>query len=131
MLVSNWISRYTQGLVAKGTSMWDFVPLLIGQMFSPDYQLKDGFAIMDNDYDGNRDFLEQMYALDLRPLLKEVSIPYTILQGGHDLVTSTKAVKELVEAADNLNLKMKIFPNSSHTPSQDTLAEVIQFDKYR
>lgn len=131
LLVSGWINLYTQGLVAEGTSMWDFVPKLIGQMFSPDYKLKDGFAIMDNDYDDNRDFLKQMYALDLRPLLKEVSIPYTILQGEHDLVTSTKAIKELVESTNNPNLKIKIFPNSSHTPSQDTLAEVIQFDKYR
>lgn len=131
MLVSGWISRYTEGMVAQGTSFWDYVPLLLDSAFSPDYRLRDGIALMVNDYDGHQNFLQQVFEIDLREVLKEVKVPYMIVQGEHDLVTSTNSVKALVDSADNPYLKLEIIPNSSHNPSQAALEQLIRFEQYR
>lgn len=131
LLVSKWVNRYTEGMVAKGTSLWDYVPILLDTALSPDYHIRDGIALMDNDYDDNKNFIQQVFDLDLGPLLQKVEIPYTILQGEYDLVTSTQAVKELVDSSDNPYLKLEILPDSSHNPSKEAIKKIIQFENYR
>ena len=119
--LSGLIQRRTEGLLAKGTSMLDFLDLIVGAATSPDYSFQDFGALFRNGTTGNPQLLDEMLAQDLRGQLAEVTIPYFVVQGDKDLVTTTAIVRRDIGAMDNPNLHYVELPNTSHIPSQEAL----------
>ena len=103
--------------------------IIKGLMTSPDYKMKDFKAIMVNGYVNNTTLWKEILRLDLTEQLKNVEIPYIILQGDTDIIASTLTVKELVSVSNNTNLKIKVVANTGHMPGvemMDTLLSVLQ-----
>ena len=59
---------------------------------------------------------KEILKLDLSSTLKNVKIPYTIIQGDTDIVASTKMVQNVTEG--NTYIKCKIVNNSGHYPNK-------------
>lgn len=94
-----------------------------GLLTSPDYRLRDFMAVVKNGYRGNESLWSELVKIDFTNELSGVSIPYYIVQGDTDLVTSTKLVCDTVYGAGNENITVKIVENSGHMPSGTGMKE--------
>ncbi len=104
-LMAGWIRKYTEGYQAKNGGKTPMGDIMKGLITSPDYSFADFKAIVINGYQKNKSLFTQLMSLDLSGILRETKIPYLILQGEKDIVTSTKTVSHFVEEAGNKNLK--------------------------
>lgn len=95
--------------------------------------MRDLKAIVINGYSKNKSLLSEMIKIDLSKELSNVQIPYTIMQGSTDVVTSTKTIFRFVAESQNKNLIFHRVENSAHMPSakgiETILAEGIPFIK--
>ena len=125
-LVSASIRKYTSGYQNKKGAKAPTGPVIKGLLTSPDYRLKDFKAVMVNGYRGNKSLWKEILQIDLSQTLREVRIPYVILQGDTDIVTSTKTVSGLVREADNDYLRCEIVKNSGHMPGSEGMERVLE-----
>ena len=128
-LISTSLSKYTDASQNKNGKKAPMGKIIKGLMTSPDYKMKDFKAIMVNGYVNNTTLWKEILRLDLTEQLKNVEIPYIILQGDTDIIASTLTVKELVSVSNNTNLKIKVVANTGHMPGvemMDTLLSVLQ-----
>lgn len=125
-LVSASIRKYTSGYQNKKGAKAPTGPVIKGLLTSPDYRLKDFKAVMVNGYRGNKSLWKEILQIDLSQTLREVRIPYVILQGDTDIVTSTKTVSGLVREADNDYLRCEIVKNSGHMPGSKGMERVLE-----
>lgn len=88
--------------------------------------MKDFKAVMVNGYRGNKSLWKEILQIDLSRILREVRIPYVILQGDTDIVTSTKTVSRLVREADNDCLRCEIVKNTGHMPGSEGMERVLK-----
>lgn len=132
-LISSTLRKYTnayQNKDGKKTPMWVIIK---GLLTSPDYKMKDFKAIMVNGYMKNTSLWKEIIPIDLTEYLKNVQIPYIILQGDTDIVASTKVVKELVDGSNNANLQCRVIPNTGHLPGikmMDAVLTALMESKY-
>lgn len=125
-LVSASIRKYTEGYQnSKGTQA-PMGPIIKGLLTSPDYRFKDYKAMMINGYQKNHSLWDEILRIDLSDILKNVQIPYVILQGDTDIVASTLAVKELVQNSSNSNLQCEVVENSGHMPGKEGMELVLE-----
>jgi pimeloyl-ACP methyl ester carboxylesterase len=125
-LVSAIIRKYTEGYQnSKGTQA-PMGPIIKGLLTSPDYSFKNFKAMMINGYQKNRSLWNEILHIDLSDILKNVQIPYVILQGDTDIVASTLAVKELVQNSSNSNLQCEVVENSGHMPGKEGMELVLE-----
>lgn len=125
-LVSGSIRKYTEGYQnSKGTQA-PMGPIIKGLLTSPDYCFKDFKAMMINGYQKNRSLWNEILRIDLSDILKNVQIPYMILQGDTDIVASTLAVKELVKNSSNSYLQCEVVENSGHMPGKEGMELVLE-----
>ena len=119
-----WINRYTRGYMSKKgrNFLW---PIIRGIITSPDYSMKDFKAIIKNGYAKNRSLTNELIAIDLSETLEAISVPYLILQGDTDIVTSTKMISNFVETVNNSNLHYQLVDNSGHIPSSRGMEAII------
>lgn len=128
-LISSALRKYTnayQNRIGKKAPMGTIIK---GLLTSPDYKMKDFKAIMVNGYVKNTSLWKEILQIDLTEQLRNVKVPYLILQGDTDIVASTKLVKELVAGNNNVNLECKVVANTGHMPSvemMDTLLDVLK-----
>lgn len=115
-LVSSSIKKYTKGYENKNGEAAPMGEIIKGLLTSPDYKFKDFKAIMMNGYLNNVSLWKEILKLDLSSTLKNVKIPYTIIQGDTDIVASTKMVQNVTEG--NTYIKCKIVNNSGHYPNK-------------
>ena len=125
-----WIQKYTEGYQCRQGGKAPVLPVVWGMLTSPDYSLKDFQAVVVNGYRGNRSLSQEMEALDLRDTLRQIKIPYLILQGNTDIVTSTKSMQEFFadnsfDGRENPNLTLKIVPDSGHMPGGNAMNIII------
>ncbi|TAH64518.1 MAG: hypothetical protein EWM47_12430 [Anaerolineaceae bacterium] len=120
-----WINKYTEGYYSKKGGKPPFGPIMRGMISSPDYTMKDFKAIVVNGYTKNESLLIELAKVDLSETLKEVDIPYLILQGDTDIVTSTKMISDFVKTSKNNNLHMELVENSGHIPSATGMDVII------
>lgn len=129
--MAGWVRKYTDGYQCKdgdkaplGKILWDIYT-------SPDYKLKDFKAIVMNGTMKNKSLLNELLTADTSELLAGVKIPYTVIQGETDIVTSTKAVKAFIEEAGNPNLKFSVVKKSGHVPGTTAMDAIIsEFDGF-
>ncbi len=91
--------------------------------------MKDFKAIMVNGYMKNTSLWKEIIQIDLTEQLRNVKVPYIILQGDTDIVASTKLVKELVADSNNAYLDCKVVSDTGHMPGvemMDTLLTVLK-----
>lgn len=132
-LISSALLKYTDAYQNKNGEKAPMGPiikgLIKGLITSPDYSMKDFKAIMVNGYMKNISLWKEITQINLSGQLRNVEVPYIILQGDTDIVASTKFVKELVASSNNANLSCRIVENTGHMPGvemMDTLLMVLQ-----
>ena len=130
-LVSSSIKKYTSGYENKNGEGTPMGAVIMGLLTSPDYKFKDFKAIMVNGYLNNVSLWKEILRLDLSSTLKNVKIPYTIIQGDTDIVASTKTVQAVTEGSTYL--KCKVVKNAGHYPNKAVMNMVyeeltVQFD---
>lgn len=126
MKLSSAIRKYTCGYNDPNEPKAKIGEMIRGIMTSPDYKFRDFIAIVKNGYMKNSSLITELSKLDLRDALKDVSVPYHILQGETDLVTETKSIMSFVEKTENPNLTCKVIANSSHIPGMNGMQAVFE-----
>lgn len=132
------IRKYTNGYQNKNGKKADGGNIMLGIMKSPDYSFKNVLAMFVNGCAKSTKLWPQLLQMDLEQELQKVQVPYMILQGDTDLVTSTAIIEEIIGSCHNSNLQYRKIDNSGHFPSAegmgavlDTLVEMTRNDKLR
>ena len=126
MKLSGAIRKYTYGYNNPKEPKAEVGKIIRGIMTSPDYKFKDFKAIVVNGYMKNTSLITELSGLDLRETLKNVSVPYHIIQGETDIVTCTNSIVSFVENSDNPYLTCKVIPNSAHIPGVNGMQAVFE-----
>ncbi len=100
--------------------------IILGLLTSPDYTMKDFKAVSVNGMRRNRSLFQELIRLVLRETLAHVTIPYFIMQGDADIVTSTKFIESFVRETGNDHLHFDLVKNSGHMPGGAGMAYVIE-----
>ena len=124
MLVSGSVRKYTHGNVNPNGRKVPMGSMIWGLLTSPDYKFRDFKAIMVNGCQGNLTLWKEILALDLTDTLRNVNIPYTMLQGDTDIVATTEYVQEIAENSGNPHLQCRIVKDCGHEPSADMMDAV-------
>ena len=101
------IRKYTDGYFNKKGEQIPVGPIVKGLIASPDYRFKDFKAIMVNGTATSTRLWPELLKMDLTEDLLGVRIPYYILQGDTDIVTSTADIQRAVELSGNPNMPGK------------------------
>lgn len=120
------IQKYTEGYNCKSGGKAPIGNILIGIISSPDYSMKNFKAMVINGTAKNESLNKELLALNLEDTLENVKVPYFILQGSTDIVTSTKQIEEFMSNTKNKNLKFEIIENSGHLPSKYGMEKIIE-----
>jgi pimeloyl-ACP methyl ester carboxylesterase len=115
--IMSWVRKYTEGYQSKSGGKTPLGKIIFGLISSPDYSLKDFKAIIFNGCIKNKSLLTELMDVDLLETLKKIQIPYLILQGDTDIVTSTKFISYYVKTTGNSSLSYHYVKNSGHMPS--------------
>lgn len=118
-------TKYTNAYINKKGKKAPMGYIIKGLLTSPDYKFKDFKAIMVNGYRQNTSLWKQLLNIDLTNTISNIKIPYIILQGDSDVVTSTNYVIELVDSSNNKNLKYYIVKNTGHIFGADMMEEIL------
>ena len=120
-LISSALRKYTNAYQNKIGEKAPMGTIIKGLLTSPDYKMKDFIAIMVNGYMKNTSLWKEIIQIDLTEQLRNVKVPYMVLQGDTDIVASTKLVKELVSDSNNINLDCKVIANTGHLPGVEMM----------
>lgn len=120
------IRKHTEGYQAKNGGKTPMGKIIFGLLTSPDYTFKDFKAVVVNGTMKNQSLFMEIIRLDLRETLESITVPYLIIQGDTDIVTSTKYIEAFVRACENKNLHFSLLPNSGHMPGGDGMKYIIE-----
>lgn len=123
-LLVGCIRKYTNGYNNKEGRKAPMGPIIRGLLTSPDYSVKDFRAVMINGTASSTCLWKELLSMDLTKLLVEVKVPYYVLQGDTDIVTSTEDVVKVIAAANSPNLHCGIVERSGHMPGTEGMDEV-------
>lgn len=123
--ILRWLRKYTDAYHYKKSKRISLLPVIYGYLTSPDYRLRDFYAVLFNGFNKNNSILQELQVLDLSDTLENINIPYHIMQGEADVNTSTNAVKQFLETSNNSNLTLQVINKSSHMPSKDAFSQII------
>ena len=128
-LISSALRKYTNAYQNRIGEKAPMGTIIKGLLKSPDYKVKDFKAIMVNGYMKNTSLWKEILQINLTEQLRNVKVPYIILQGDTDIVASTKLVKELVVNSNNTYLDCKVVADTGHMPGvkmMDILLNVLK-----
>lgn len=126
MNMAKLIRRHTEGYQAKNGGKTPMGRIIFGLLTSPDYTVKDFKAVVVNGTRKNQSLFRELIHLDLRNTLKRITVPYLIMQGDTDIVTSTEYTEAFVKESENENLRFAVVKNSGHMPGGDGMKTVIE-----
>ena len=126
MTMARLISSHTEGYQAKKGGKTPMGRIILGLLTSPDYTIKDFKAVAVNGTRKNQSLFQELIRLDLRDTLAHITIPYLIMQGDTDIVTSTKFIESFVRGSGNNNLHFDLVKNSGHMPGGAGMSYVIE-----
>lgn len=124
--LSGSIRKYTDGYTNKKGKSAPLGSIIRGLITSPDYKLKDFKAIIINGTSTSTCLWSELLKLDLTEDLSNVNVPYYILQGDTDIVTSTSNILKVVESSGNSYLNCRIIKNSGHMPRKEGMDTVFE-----
>ena len=125
-LVAGSVRKYTEGYFSKKGEKVPMGPIIRGLLTSPDYRFRDFKAIMVNGTGTSTRLWAELLQMDLTEELLNVKVPYYILQGDKDIVTSTKTITGVVAGADKPNLQCRVIKNSGHMPGKEGMDAVYE-----
>lgn len=125
-LVAGSVRKYTEGNFCKKGTKVAMGPIIKGLLASQDYRFKDFKAIMMNGTATSTRLWPELLRMDLTEELKEVGIPYYILQGSTDIVTSTKDIQQVVAELHNSNVCCQVIENQGHMPGKEGMDAVYE-----
>lgn len=120
-LISSALRKYTNAYQNRIGEKAPMGTIIKGLLKSPDYKMKDFKAIMVNGYMKNTSLWKEIIQINLTEQLRNVKVPYIILQGDTDIVASTKLVKELVVDSNNTCLDCKVVADTGHMPGVEMM----------
>ncbi len=120
-LISGSVQKYTYGYNNPNSKKAPMGSMIFGLLTSPDYRFKDFKAIMLNGCQGNLTLWKEILALDLSDVLRNVNIPYVMLQGDTDIVAATEYVQEIAQNSGNPHLQCQVVRDCGHHPSADMM----------
>lgn len=123
--IMNYIGKYTEGYVCRSSKTAPLIQTLKGLRQSPDYRFRDFAAVMINGYKKNSSLINELVGIDLREALSKIKIPYKIIQGDTDLVTSTRAIERFLSENANENIGFVKIENSGHMPGEEAMIMII------
>lgn len=123
--IMGWIRKYTDGYNGKAGEKSPMGSMILGLLTSPDYKFRDFKAIVMNGYSKNKSLLAELFNVDLKKEFVDVKIPYTIIQGDMDIVTSTKNIVKFVSECNNANIRVITVPDNGHMPNNKAMECVI------
>ena len=126
MKLSNTMKKYTYGYNNPNEPSINIGSMIWGLLTSPDYKFKDFKAMMVNGYLKNNSLFEELFKIDISKELSAVTLPYHIIQGDTDIVTSTTDIKNFVEKSDNSNLTCQVIKDSAHLPGANGMDAVFE-----
>lgn len=124
--IAGLIRKYTEGYQAKAGGKTPMAKIMWGLLTSPDYTFRDFKAVAVNGTMKNQSLYQEIVSLDMTDVLAEITIPYLILQGETDIVTSTRFIEDFVHNTDNKNLTLSVLPNSGHIPGGNAMKKVME-----
>lgn len=124
-IIAAMIRKHTQGYQATAGGKMPIGKVLRGLLASPDYSLKNVVAIMKNGFGKNQSIFNELLQLDIEDELRRISVPYRILQGDLDIVTSTNNIVAFVEQNENPNMSFHMLENCGHMPGAAAMEEVL------
>lgn len=120
------IRKYTDGYMNKKGKQVRLGKIVRGLLTSPDYKLKDFKAILINGTSTSTCLWSELLEIDLKDSLSNVNVPYYILQGDTDIVTSTTDLVQTVEATENPCLSCRVIKNSGHMPGEEAIKAIFE-----
>lgn len=120
------IRKYTDGYSNKKGEPAPVSPIIRGLLTSPDYSLRNFKSVIINGAAANARLWRELLNMDLTPELTQVNVPYEILQGNTDIVTSTTKIQKTIAASGNPNLHCRIIADSGHIPGKAGMEEVLK-----
>ena len=70
--------------------------------------------------------MEELSELDLSDTLSKIEIPYHIIQGDTDIVTSTKEISNFINKCPNTYLRLERIESASHYPGSNGINAVMR-----
>ncbi len=128
-LLSNSIRKYTNGYSNKNDEQAPMGTMIKGLLTSPDYTFKDFKAVMINGTSSSTWLWKELLSIDLTEELAKVSVPYYILQGETDIVTSTADIMQVIGSVNNPNVHGQVIRDSGHMPGQKGMEAVFEMLK--
>ncbi len=125
MKMSQYVRKYTFGYTNPKEPKAPIGKMIQGMLFSPDYRFVDFKAMVVNGYLKNRSLINELAQVDLREDLEAVTVPYHIIQGDADVVTSTKMIDAFVKEINHPNLTCTIIKDSAHSPGMNGMQAVM------
>ncbi len=123
---SGCIRKYTDGYQNKNSKKADGGNIMLGIMKSPDYSFKNVLAMFVNGCAKSTKLWPELLQIDLEKELRNVQVPYMILQGDTDIVTSSAIIKGIVENCQNTNLQYRKVGNCGHFPTAEGMEAVLE-----
>lgn len=120
------IRKHTDGYTNRKGKRIPLFPIIRGLLMSKDYNLKDFKAVMVNGTVSATWLWKELLKIDLTKCLRGVEVPYYILQGDTDIVTSTAEVKRQAECSGNPNLHCQVIAHSGHMPGMEGMEAVLE-----
>lgn len=124
--VMGWIRKYTQGYICKEEKTAPMGDIIRGLMSSPDYTMRDFKAMVVNGYMKNKSLIRELTEADMREVLRQVKVPYVIMQGSTDIVTSTAAIERFAAQCGNENIRVVRVEKSGHMPGEKAMGLMIE-----
>jgi len=129
-LISSSIRKYTDGYQNKKGRQASMGNIIKGFLTSPGYKMKDIKAMIINGYQGNQPLWKQILSIDLSDILKNVKVPYRMIQEDIDIVATTSNIRQLAEMSKNPFLAYKIVANSGHIPGMEGMKAIFDTIKW-
>lgn len=124
--ISQWMKKYTEGYTNKNEPQIPLKSMLKDIKASPDYHLQDFISALFNGFLTHKSLINEMTVVDLRRELCQVTIPYRMIQGETDIVTSTKHIVEYVEESHNPLLTYRVVKDAAHSAGKNGMQAVIE-----
>ncbi len=124
--ITGWIRKYTEGYQTKNGGKAPLRSIIWGMLTSPDYSFKDFIAVVINGSMKNKSLLIELLNIDLSEVIRKVQVPYRMLQGDTDIVTSTEMISAFVETVENENIGFHRIINSGHMPGKMAMDYIIE-----
>lgn len=124
--LTGMIRKYTNGYQNRAEKPASIGGIVKGLLTSPDYSFRDFTAVVKNSYPRAKTLWRELLNVDYTQTLCSVRVPYVMVQGDTDIVTSTRLALSTAENGGNANLRCKVIKNSGHVASEKGMAEIFK-----